>query len=66
MSVNPHKPMHCYSSEIIKEYYDKGFASMPPHIYGPAQLSYTNLAVHKHNQSVIISGESGAGKTEAG
>jgi myosin-6 len=40
-------------------------ASLPPHVYGVANRSFVDLVLHGRDQSCIISGESGAGKTEA-
>ena len=37
---------------------------LPPHIYEISSLCYKGLALHKKNQSILVSGESGAGKTE--
>ena len=46
-------------------YRGKNRLEMPPHVYAIAETMYYNMTSYKENQCVIISGESGAGKTEA-
>lgn len=54
-----------YSDEVLHSYRGKNRLEMSPHVYAIAESAYYNMISYKDNQCVIISGESGAGKTEA-
>ena len=64
VAVNPFKLLPIYTPEWLDRYKLNGSRNQPPHVYGVADNAYRNLINFARHQSVIISGESGAGKTE--
>uniref|UniRef100_T1JDZ8 Myosin motor domain-containing protein n=1 Tax=Strigamia maritima TaxID=126957 RepID=T1JDZ8_STRMM len=65
ISVNPFKQMPYFSEKEIEQYQGAASYENPPHIYALADSMYRNMMIDGENQCVIISGESGAGKTVA-
>lgn len=65
VSINPFQRLPIYTPALVKQYIGQHLGALPPHIFAIANHTYTNLLAHNRNQSCIISGESGAGKTEA-
>lgn len=65
VAVNPYQPLPIYGQVHIKKYQTASLSDTSPHIYGLAERAYRNMVDNKQAQSVIISGESGAGKTES-
>ena len=64
VAVNPYKSLNCYGPEYVDHHFRKTIAHADPHPFGTAAHAYCSLQKTKMNQSIIISGESGAGKTE--
>ncbi|XP_044867078.1 unconventional myosin-VI isoform X3 [Mauremys mutica] len=65
IAVNPYFDIpKLYSSETIKKYQGKSLGTLPPHVYAIADKAFRDMKVLKMSQSIIVSGESGAGKTE--
>ncbi|KAL6430461.1 hypothetical protein ACFW04_007819 [Cataglyphis niger] len=65
VSVNPFKQMPYFGEKEIEIYQGAAPYENPPHIYGLADEMYRNMLIDNESQCVIISGESGAGKTVA-
>lgn len=63
--MNPYQILPIYTIEQIKLYRDKKIGELPPHIFAIGDNAYNNMKRYGQNQCIIISGESGAGKTES-
>ncbi|XP_053566434.1 unconventional myosin-VI isoform X4 [Bombina bombina] len=65
IAVNPYFDLpKLYSSECIKQYQGRSLGTLAPHVYAIADKAFRDMKVLKMSQSIIVSGESGAGKTE--
>ncbi|XP_026221899.1 unconventional myosin-Vc isoform X1 [Anabas testudineus] len=63
VAVNPYKQLPIYGDAIIHAYSGQNMGDMDPHIFAVAEEAYKQMARNHKNQSIIVSGESGAGKT---
>ncbi|XP_072239594.1 myosin-9a isoform X1 [Leuresthes tenuis] len=62
--INPYKYLPIYSEEIVNMYKGKKRHEMPPHIYAITDTAYRSMMQDREDQSILCTGESGAGKTE--
>ncbi|MCJ1473993.1 hypothetical protein MMC13_002649 [Lambiella insularis] len=64
VTVNPYCTLPIYSNEYIKMYKGRSREDTKPHIYAMADGAFRSLVEEGENQSILVTGESGAGKTE--
>ena len=62
--VNPYKRFPIYTQRAVSIYREKRRNEVPPHIFAIAEGCYHAMCLLAKNQSILITGESGAGKTE--
>ncbi|KNF04129.1 hypothetical protein PSTG_02833 [Puccinia striiformis f. sp. tritici PST-78] len=64
VAINPYHPLPIYTPQVISQYKNKRREENPPHVYAVAERSWQHMLGERENQSILITGESGAGKTE--
>uniref|UniRef100_A0A8C1XCL1 Myosin VIIBb n=1 Tax=Cyprinus carpio TaxID=7962 RepID=A0A8C1XCL1_CYPCA len=65
VAMNPYQMLPIYTADQVHLYHERKLGELPPHIFAIADSCYFNMRRNKRNQCCIISGESGAGKTES-
>ncbi|CAJ1060301.1 unconventional myosin-Vb [Xyrichtys novacula] len=63
VAINPYDQLPIYGEEVIDAYSGQDMGDMEPHIFSVAEEAYRTMTREEKNQSIIISGESGSGKT---
>jgi myosin heavy subunit len=63
VAVNPFKMLPIYTPEVLDSYIEKGHRGLDPHVWSIADMAYRTFTETFNDQSIICSGESGAGKT---
>ncbi|XP_043986101.1 unconventional myosin-Va isoform X2 [Gambusia affinis] len=63
VAINPYDQLSIYGEEVIDAYSGQDMGDMEPHIFSVAEEAYCTMTREERNQSIIISGESGSGKT---
>ncbi|XP_017025608.1 myosin heavy chain, muscle isoform X24 [Drosophila kikkawai] len=64
VAINPYKRYPVYTNRCAKMYRGKRRNEVPPHIFAISDGAYVDMLTNHVNQSMLITGESGAGKTE--
>lgn len=62
--INPYKRLPIYTDSVAQMFMGKRRTEMPPHLFAVSDEAYRNMLQDHENQSMLITGESGAGKTE--
>ncbi|XP_018081713.1 myosin-10 isoform X7 [Xenopus laevis] len=62
--INPYKNLPIYTEQIVEMYRGKKRHEVPPHIYAISETAYRSMQQDREDQSILCTGESGAGKTE--
>ncbi|PZC81216.1 hypothetical protein B5X24_HaOG213317 [Helicoverpa armigera] len=65
VAVNPYQILPIYTADQIKLYKERKIGELPPHIFAIGDNAYAHMRRYKQDQCIVISGESGAGKTES-
>ena len=63
VAINPYKRLPLYGSDVLHAYSGRAMGELDPHIFAIAEEAFRCMARQGRNQSIIVSGESGAGKT---
>lgn len=63
VAINPYQELPIYGSDIIQAYRGHSMGELEPHVFAVSEEAYAKLEREKSNISIIVSGESGAGKT---
>ncbi|XP_071941692.1 unconventional myosin-Va-like isoform X2 [Antedon mediterranea] len=63
VAINPYEQLPLYGEDVINAYHSQDMAGMDPHIFAVAEEAFKRLSRFEQDQSIIVSGESGAGKT---
>merc|ERR1719427_2572840 len=62
--VNPYKRLPIYSEKVVNLYKGKKRHEVPPHVFAITDIAYRSMLQDREDQSILCTGESGAGKTE--
>uniref|UniRef100_A0A8B9KNY7 Si:ch73-194h10.2 n=1 Tax=Astyanax mexicanus TaxID=7994 RepID=A0A8B9KNY7_ASTMX len=65
VAVNPYQLLPIYTPEQVQLYTDRRLGELPPHVFAIADSCFFNMRRNRKDQCCVISGESGAGKTES-
>ncbi|XP_067608407.1 unconventional myosin-IXa isoform X6 [Pseudorca crassidens] len=65
IAINPFKFLPIYNPKYVKMYDNHQLGKLEPHIYAVADVAYHAMLQRKRNQCIVISGESGSGKTQS-
>ena len=65
IAINPFKYFPIYNPKFVLSYQHKNLGELPPHIFAIADIAYHRMLKDRKNQCIVISGESGSGKTES-
>ncbi len=62
--INPYKNLPIYTNEVVKRYQGRRRGDVDPHVFAVSDAAYRQLLQNQKDQSMLVTGESGAGKTE--
>ena len=65
VAINPFQYLPIYGADLMHDYHRPGNRQLPPHVFAVAAAAHKSMSLNNADQAVLISGESGAGKTEA-
>ena len=65
VAMNPWTDLKMYGTEILHSYRQKKLEQVPPHIYAVSEAAFANMQASHKDQTILVSGDSGSGKTES-